>query len=187
MLNILCLLVRPQELKHPSGFVQPEPSMGTSELPKFATAISEALSLPKLIAIKTSKWYLFSPRAWQRANPHPIQSSSSKTRQKITLCLKWKRQLWLAREGDGARRTFGQQRPSLLSQKKPPAQHIKIWIMIWPSKIWYSISICSSVISDLPLGLLTTVSEAINNFRFYSDLWQQENHSTNDAKRLLFA
>lgn len=63
MMNILCELLRPEECAHPSGFIQPESSMGTSELPKFATALAEALHLPRLVAVKPVKGYLFCPRA----------------------------------------------------------------------------------------------------------------------------
>lgn len=90
MMNMFCKLLRPKEFAHPSGFIQPESSMGMSELPKFATALSKALHLPKLVAIKAVKGYLFSPRGWHRAKPHPIQSSGPNTREKN----KGKRQLW---------------------------------------------------------------------------------------------
>lgn len=63
MMNIFCEFLSPEECAHPSGFIHPESSMGTSELPKFATALSKALQLPKLVAIKPVKGYLFSPRA----------------------------------------------------------------------------------------------------------------------------
>ncbi|XP_066192690.1 chromatin accessibility complex protein 1 isoform X1 [Sylvia atricapilla] len=63
MMNIVCEFLSPEECAHPSGFIYPESSMGTSELPKFATALSKALHLPKLVAINPVKGYLFSPRA----------------------------------------------------------------------------------------------------------------------------
>lgn len=78
MMNILCEFLSPEECAHPSGFIHPESSMGTSELPKFATALSKALHLSKLVAINPVKGYLFSPRAWHRAKPHPVQSGVSK-------------------------------------------------------------------------------------------------------------
>lgn len=63
MINILCEFLSPEECAHPSGFIQPESSMGTSELPKFAPALSQGLYLPKLVAIKPVQGYLFFPRA----------------------------------------------------------------------------------------------------------------------------
>lgn len=90
MINILCEFLSPEECAHPSGFIQPESSMGTSELPKFAPALSQALHLPKLVAIKPVKGYLFSPRADTEQNLMQFKVVVQKTRRKN----KGKRQLW---------------------------------------------------------------------------------------------